>query len=261
MDSKCKAQLLNARSYAEAKPILETLKISASGDELARTAYQIRETQPSVAEHFLRTVIREADDVEVKEHKTDDKSGVKETDDNTDSQSTSTTGLEKIGSEDAPSTSKTSTDQKDQMGVAINEAFPPQGGMPPAPMAAPPAAAPPAAPQQENGLPPAGGMPPAPAAAPPMAPQQMMRYTISETMKIINPQLKKIAEAIMAIDKKVQETEMSRVTSLELGSKMGQPISKPQLIRETTGNISTDVSRTRHDIKQFNDAINQGYIQ
>lgn len=258
MDSKCKAQLMNARSYAEAKPILETLNLSTSGEELARTAYQIREAQPSVAEHFLRTVIREADDVTdaLKHTDTDKKDGLKETDDNSENQSTSTTGLEKIGTEDAPSTANTLPDQKDQMGVSINEmGFPPQGmGQP----------------QQENGIPPAGGAPPppmppaAPPAMPPqnggLPPQQMMRYTITETMKIINPQLRKIVEAITALDTKIQETAVSQIKSLEVGSKMGLP-SKPQLIRETTGDVSTDIKNRGQSIKQFNDALNQGYIQ
>lgn len=260
MDSKCKAKLLNCRSFAEAKPILETLKLSTSGEELARTAYQIRETQPSVAEHFLRTVIREADDVTdaLKKTDTNKKDGISETDDNTDNQSTSTTGLEKIGSEaPAPEGAPAQPDQKDQMGVVINEmgGMPPMNGQPP--MGAPPAVA-------ENGLPPAGGAapppPPMPPVAPPMpAPQQMMRYTISETLKIINPQLKQIAEAVMALDKKVQETTIQSVKSLNLGDAMLPR--KPQLIRETTGNPETDLSHSRSNIKQMNDALKEGYIK
>jgi len=258
MDKDCKAKLFECRSYAEAKPILETLSLSTSGDELARTAYQIRETQPNVAEHFLRTIIREADDVEkddVKKADTDKHEHVKETDDNTSEQSSSTTGLEHIGKEEeAPEGVHAQPDKKDQMGVAINEGF----GMPPPqtpPMGQPP--------QQENGLPPqGGGMPPQAPPQPPMPPQaqQMMRYTVSETLKVVNPQLKKIAEAIISIDKKVQETQVSQIKSLALGDKFTNR-SQPQIIRETTGNPAADLNTSRANIKRMNDAIDEGYIQ
>lgn len=270
MDKTVKAKLLECRSYAEAKPILETLGLSVSGDEIARTAYQIRETQPNVAEHFLRTVIREADDVEVKDVKkpdTDKHEHVKETDDNTDTQSSSVTGLEKIGSESsAPEGAPAQPEKKDQMGVSINEmGHPPNNmgqhemGYPPSGMNQPSA---PMAPMAENGLPPQGGAPPQ---APPQAPmppqaQQMMHYTISETMKLVNPQLKKIAEAIISIDKKVQETQMSGVKSLALGDKFANR-PQPQVIRETTGVQAIDLNTARQNILRMNTALNEDYIQ
>jgi len=258
MDKTVKAKLLECRSYAEAKPILETLHLSVSGDEIARTAYQIRETQPNVAEHFLRTVIREADDVETKDVKkedTDKKDALKETDDNTDTQSSSVTGLEKIGTDSsAPEGAPAQPDKKDQMGVSINE----MGGYPPNNMGQPTA---PMAPTAENGLPPQGGTPTPPQAPMPPQAQQMMHYTITETMKLVNPQLKKIAEAIISIDKKVQETQMSGVKSLALGDKFSKNRPQPQVIRETTGVQAIDLNIARQNISRMNNAINEDYIQ
>ena len=82
------AKLLELNDYSDAKAILETLpKLSDSAITLAQTAYQIKETQPALARNFLKTVIKECEDEEK----------IKEVDGGSDTQYSSTTGLEQIG--------------------------------------------------------------------------------------------------------------------------------------------------------------------
>lgn len=216
MDKSIKDKLYSLKSYDEAKPILET--VSVSGHELARTAYSIMQKQPIIAKGFLNTVIQEIEDAEEK---------IKEAEGGSSHQASSTTGLEKKGAEhDAPESASAQPDKKDQMGVAINEAFPPMG-MPP----------------MQGGQ--CGQMPPQ------MNPQQQMQYTINETVKV---HMKPIHEALKALDKKIQETIKETPRSLDLGSSMGRTI--PQ-IRETT-TAKNDVDHARQEISRMNEMINSG---
>lgn len=218
-------ELLELKDYADAKPILETVKtLSEASYTLAQTAYQIKETQPQVARNFLKTVIKECEDEEKK---------VEETDDNTDTQSSSTTGLEKVGTEkSAPEGAAAQPDKKDQMGVAIGEMAPPMG--------MPPQQVPPQVPPQQ-----------------PPVPQQQMQYTIQEATAI-RGQFKAIHEAIKVLSKDIKETQTSQIRSIEAGvGSKGTP-SSGSFIRETTGIIEIDLNKARSDISKLNDSINKG---
>lgn len=212
------AKLLDLSDYADAKKIMETVKgLSESAYTLAQTAYQIKETQPNVARNFLKTVIKECED----EEKT------KETDGGSDTQSSSTTGLEKIGSEgDADESMTHASNTKDQMGVAIGEMAPPMG------------------------MPPQQPQPPIP-----QQPQQQMQYTIQEA-KAIRQQFKLIQEALKNLDKKITETTISATKSLDIGSEYKGEKPSRTFIKETVD----DVDAQRRNIKKFNDAINKGTI-
>lgn len=67
MDCAARKKLIKeATTYPQVEKVLQEAHISRSGMELARTAYQIREAQPKLSEHFLDTVIREMEDHEKK---------------------------------------------------------------------------------------------------------------------------------------------------------------------------------------------------
>lgn len=208
-------KLLDMNDYADAKAILETVNISESAKTLAQTAYQIKETQGNIARNFLKTVIKECECAEK----------LKETDGGKSNQSSSTTGLEKVGSEEnAPEGMTSATNVKDQMGVSIGE-MAPMGGMPPQ------------------------GMPPQ---APPPIPQQQMQYTIQEATAI-RREFQLIKEALKSLDKKITETQTSSVRSLDIGTaNKGEKIPR-HFIKETM-----DVESARANIKRINDAINNG---
>jgi len=215
MDKSIKEKLFSLKSYEEAKPILET--VSVSGHELAKTAYSIMQKQPIIANSFLKTVIQEIEDKE-------EEKKVAESDGGSSHQASSTTGLEKKGTEhDAPESASAQPDKKDQMGVAINEAFPPM--MPPM----------------------QGGQ----CGQPQMNPQQQMQYTISETVKLY---MKPIHEALKALDKKIKETQKETPRSLEIGSTMGKVIPR---IKETT-NSQNDLENARQEITRMNNMIYSG---
>ncbi len=238
MDKTLKEKFLAAKSYAEAKPILETRKVSASGHELTHTAFSIMEKQPKLAESFLKTVIREMEDDEEHEKK------VSET--GTSHQASSTTGLPDEGQEvKAPESAHEQYDKKDQMGVAINETYP---YMPQQQMGQPPQMQPPMQPPMQQ--------PP----RPPM-PQQQMQYTVQEAIsRQVAPYFNKLVEAVKALDKKVQETQKANVTSLDMGDRLGGKgvHSTKSFIRETTGNQELDLNTVRRNIAQINDAMNSG---
>lgn len=225
-------KLLDLNDYADAKPILETVKnLSDASYTLAQTAYQIKETQPQVARNFLKTVIKECDDEEKK---------VEETDGGTSHESSSTTGLEKVGTEGNADESMTqATDTHDQMGVAIGEMAPPAGaGMPPS---APPQQVPPQV--------------PVPPQAP--APPVQMQYTIQEAQGI-RGQFKAIKEALAALTKQIQETQNSQIKSMDVGTAFKGESMVGKSIKETTGNSERDLQVVRSDITKMNDAIDKG---
>jgi len=220
-------KLLDLTDYADAKAILETVPtLSEASYTLAQTAYQIKETQPQVARNFLKTVIKEMEDEEKK---------VEETDDNTDTQSSSTTGLEKVGTDkgDGEKPVDGAGDTKDQMGVAIGEMAPPMGGMPP---------------QQ---------VPPQQQPQQPQVPQQQMQYTVQEALAF-RSQFKQIAEAIKSLDKKITETQNSQIKSIDAGTSYKGERSSGSFIRETTRNTVEDLSKARLSLTKLNDAINKG---
>ena len=192
MDNTIKEQLRSCKCYDDAYKIVETTNLSVSGHELLKTAFSVQERQPTVANQFISTVIQEMEDSEEK---------TKEVDGGVSTQSSSTTGLEKIKEPtNAAEAADEQKDKKDQMGVAINEAFPPPaqggaGGAPPQ-MGAP------------GGVCPTCGQPPQG-----QQPQQQMQYTVKE--------IEGLKEALKAMDKKVQEAVKQQPTSLDMGDRLG----------------------------------------
>ncbi len=242
MDKTIKDKLLSCRSYNDARPILETYSAGLAVHKLFATGYGVQAKQPTVAHDFFNTGIREIEDDEEKK--------IKEADGGKSEQSSSTTGLEKVGSEsDAAESFHAQADKKDQMGVAINEAFPPQPGMgQPAGMPQPP----PPPPMQQMGGNQCGGV-----QMPPQAPQQQMQYTTVQEVQRQGIILTQIQEAIKALDKKIQETQssISQPSSLEIGSKTGH---KFVSIRETTDTKAIDLTKARQDITKMNKFIDSG---
>ncbi len=225
-------KLLELTDYADAKPILETApNLSDAAYTLAQTAYQIKETQPQVARNFLKTVIKECDDEEKKDEK------IKEVDGGTSDGSSSTTGLEKVGTEGNADESMTqATDTHDQMGVPIGEMAPPM----------PPNGAPPAPPQQ---VPPQVPVPP--------APPVQMQYTIQEA-QMIRGQFKAIKEALKVIHKEIKETQNSQIKTMDVGTAYKGESMVGRSIKETTGNVETDLQKTRLEITKMNDELYKG---
>jgi len=219
--------LLEMKDFADAKKIVETVKISDSARTLLQTAYQIRETQPQIASNFIKTVIQECEDEEKK---------VSEINGGTSHESSSTTGLEVVSTPEEVTPVESAVNTKDQMGVPIGEMAPP--------------------------MPPAGGMPPAPPMVPPQAPpvppqpQQQMQYTIQEA-NLIRNQFKLVQEAIKAMDKKITETQNSQIKSVEVGTTFKGESMKGNFIRETTGNQERDLDAARHSITKMNDHLNK----
>jgi len=237
MENSIKDKLLSCRSYEDARPILETHNAGVAVHKLFSTGFGVQAKQPTVARDFFNTAIQEMEDDELIKK-------VEEIDGGSSEQSSSTTGLEKIGAEhSAPESASVQPDKKDQMGVAINESFPGQPGMMP-PQQQPPL-------QQTHGMGGCGG-----AAMPPqqMNPQQQMQMTVNETVR---QALVPITEAIKKLDKKIQETQKVEPNSLDLGSSMGHK--KPlAMIKETTGDSTKDLASTRNEIKRMNDMLNSG---
>ena len=233
MDNSIKNKLLSCRSYDDARGILETQGAGVAVHKLFNTGFMVQAKQPTVARDFFNTAIQEMEDDE-------EKKKIAEVDGGTSTQSSSTTGLEKEGTEEnAAESASEQSDKKDQMGVAINEAFPPQQ----------PGMMPPQQPQQQMGGQCGGQMPP-----PQMNPQQQMQYTIAE---IVRQQLAPVREALKAMDKKIQETQKTQPTSLDLGPSLGHK--KPlTMIKETTGDKKQDLAATRNEIKRHNDLLNSG---
>lgn len=212
-------KLLELKDYADAKPILETLPANETRSTLAQTAYQIQETQPNLARNFLKTIIKECEDEEKK---------IAEVDGGTSHESSSTTGLAKVGENEAVTDAENAVDTKDQMGVPIGEMAPP------------------------NGMP-SQGVPPQmqPPLQQPPVPQQQMQYTIQEA-NMIRGQFKAVKEALQALTKEIKETKIESTRSLEIGIGDKGTKSTGKFIRETT----TESQAT--SIKKMNDALNKG---
>jgi hypothetical protein len=226
-----KETLLSCKTYAEAKPILETAGISLSGHELARTAFSIQDKQPTVTQHFLQTIIQE---MEGEAHG-----------------SSSTTGLEQVGSEEAVGDVKEQQNTHDQMGVPIGEMMPMGGQQYP--------------PQQMGGFPPQQqqpcGQPQMQQPRPPMTqPQQQIQYMITEAIKAqVAPYVNQLRESIKTLDKKITETQKPQINSLDLSDTLGgMGKANHRFIQETVGNEMVDLETTRRNISKINDAMYSG---
>jgi len=262
MDKSCKDRLFACRTYAEAKPILETIGVGPSAHELAYTAFSIADKQPRLRDQFLGTVMQEADEAEAKKEDTDKRDPlkdkpIKEADGGTSHQSSNLANpIPHIGNEQsAPEGADAQPDKKDQMGVAINEMAPmPMQPQQPMQQAPPPMGGMGMPPQQPPMMPPPAPKPP--------TPQQQMQYTIQETVRAMaGPYINRLTEAIKVMDKKIQEVSKESVKTLELGSGI-----KPHMgrlpIRETVGEdkgtIGTELENKRRSIQEIDDAMNSG---
>lgn len=242
-----KTKLRNCRSCAEAQPVLETLKVRPSQRKLIETAIQLNQSndprQQSHGEDFFITAFREMDDEEEKKHQEQIKhqANIGNVGDDIDSVDKKVHEADEITGEldshqssdidmpypkegtDAPSSDiegSNTASGEDQMKEGL-------GGMP----------TPPQQPMQMNAM---GGMPPQPG-MPPIAPDvmqsmqpkmppmpqmnsgQMMRqmqYTYDVNTKVffnryVKPlirETKKLREAYVALDKKMQETQSAAGT-------------------------------------------------
>lgn len=61
-----KKAIMEAKNFSDVETVVQEAKISRSGVELLRTAYQIQEKQPNIASHFKSTVIREMEEKDEK---------------------------------------------------------------------------------------------------------------------------------------------------------------------------------------------------
>lgn len=207
MDASCKAKILNARTIQEALKVVETNKITlgASAEQLLRTAFAIQETQPTYAQTFKETVVKEvgsAIDTEKVHDSGIDK--IKEGDSVTSGsgnagseQSSSIDGLKDEG-KDAPNSdieSMQTASGENQMGKISENIGCPQGMDPSV--------------YQQMGQ--QGQVPQMPQMTPPQQMQQM-RYTaetivapIVKENAILKETVRKLVEAVRTIDGKIQE--------------------------------------------------------
>lgn len=222
MESKNRDKLLSVRNFAEAKPILESLnggKLSPTAEELMRTAYSVGATQPEIKEQFIGSFIQEVEGkVDGTGNNTDSGESVKpkdgsvsgknkETDGGKSHGPTTTGELPDLTTDEEVTGADNAVDTKDQMNNSVSESF----GQP--------------------------GMMPMPGQQKPMDPQmqQMMQYTIKETIRFIKPHFDKMARSVQALDKKIQETEKANIKELSFGDRIGKPHPKLSAIKETTG--------------------------
>lgn len=263
-----KKQLQSCRTLTEALPIMEALKVRPSQRKLIETAIQLGNSpdnrQKAYGLDFMQTAIKELEDDEKKNLKEDnggahrdqggeaDISGIIKKNQEADM---ITGALDSHQSSDidqpypkegtnAPQNDIEGTDSatgENQMG-GIKENMP---GMPPMQ-------------PQQMGAPPMGQMPPQPG-MPPMAPdlmkqmapqmpqmppmntqQQMrqMQYTIDVNFKRLNPlirEVKKLREANVALDHKVQELENQKgAMRLDIDKVKANSVVRDHAIRETT---------------------------
>jgi len=235
----CKDKLLAARTYAEAKRIMETMNVGPSARKLAEIAF----ANPSSREVLLSSIIQEQEGAADREdEKTEgakdiDKKMKEEqlkTERQSEGSSDSTLPLKGEGT-DGEVTDLKGASGEDQM----KEGFggPPGGGQPPM-----------------GG----GGM--CPEVAQQMAPQmpqmpqmntpQMMKqmhYTVTEAIKPMVKKINRLEEAIIAVDKKVQETS-SFTRSISLDIPKGSPnTAMPQMREMDSMNVgeAIDAARTK----------------
>ena len=61
-------KLREAKTFSDIEDDLKEARVSRSALEIARTAYQVREQQPKVAEHFFATIVKETEDKKLQEY-------------------------------------------------------------------------------------------------------------------------------------------------------------------------------------------------
>lgn len=290
MDVNQVNKLKACRTIAEADPIMETLKLRPSQKKLVETAIQLQHStdprQRAHGEDFWFTAIKEAEEDEKDKDKIKEDDGgahrkqggeedvkkLVEADEITgelDSHSSSDIDMPypQEGA-DAPQSdiesSKTASGENQMREMPMPGM--PQPGMPQ---------------QQAGGQPPMPGMmPPQQQAMPPVDPALMggmkpqlpqglnpammkqMQYTVQEAMKTyVRPvvrEVKKLREAYIAIDKKMQETEAIRGNmTLDIESiKKNSPVH----VRETIGDMEIPVpehKHTRFDLESARAEIDQ----
>lgn len=263
-----KQRLQACRTITEALPIMEALKVRPSQRKLIETAIQLKNSpdnrQKAYGLDFMQTAIREMEDDD--EHKVKEDNGGAHRDQGGEADISGiikknqeadmiTGALDSHQSSDidqpypkegtnAPQNDIEGTDSasgENQMGgIKENMGMPPMGGQP----------------QQMGGMgpqmPPAPGMPPmapdlmkqmAPQMPqmPPMNTQQQMRqmqYTVEANFKRLNPlirEVKKLREANIALDKKVQELENQKgVMKLDIDKVKNSSVVRDHPIRETS---------------------------
>jgi len=270
-----KQKLRECRSCAEAKPIMEALHMGPSAQQLMDYYYQLRVSkdprQNAHGEQSFATAIRETDEHNDKKTQEDnggahrkqggeaDIAGIidktAEADEITgalDSHQSSDIDMPypKEGKDEPNSDieSMQTASGENQMG-GIKEGMPgmgmPQPQMPPQP------GMPPMAPEVQQAMQPK--MPQMPQMNTPMAMRQM-QYTVEQNNKalynrVINPlirEVKKLREANIALDKKVQETQSNAGTmKLDLDKvKENSPV-REHRIRETIPGTGIEVPETR----------------
>lgn len=248
----CKDKLLRCQTYGEARKILETIKATPSQHKLTEIAF----ANPSSREVLLNTVIREQEGATDRE---DDKTpGEKDVDKklkeeqlktarDSDGSSDSTQPYPQEGT-DGQVTDVKSAEGEDQMKENM---MPPGAGGQPG-MGGQPQMCPEVAQQMAPQMP----------QMPQMNTPQMMKqmhYTVTEAIRPIFKKVTKLEEAILAVDKKVQETQGWGSKSMELKIPYGSertalPQSKP--LTETEIMLqSQDLSRNK--VRDLNDRRHQ----
>lgn len=248
-------KLRECRTCEEARPILETLKVRPSARKLIETAIQLNQSrdprQQSYGEEFMLTAFREIQEAVGDGEKDINKivgiKNTKEADEITgalDSHQSSKIDMPypKEGTDEPQSdieSMKTASGENQMGGIRENMPFsmgggmPGMGGMPPMP------GMPPMAPDLQRQM--APQMPPMPQMNTPQMMRQM-QYTVEANLKkYLTPiivETKKLREAYIALDKKMQETENRNGTmKLDLDKiKINSPV-REHNIRETVGDI------------------------
>jgi len=262
-------KLKSCRTCAEAQPIMETLKVRPSQRKLIETAIQLSHSkdprQVAYGEDFMLTAIRELDPLEGqtthmgKGDKPDFIKKEKEADEITGSldshQSSKIDQPYPKEGTDAPNSdieSMQTAQGQNQMG-GIKENYPPMmgGGM----------GMPGMAPDLQRQM--APQMPQMPQMNTPQMMRQM-QYTVQESMKrYFNPmvaEVRKLREAYIALDKKMQETQsQSGTMKLDLDSVKQNSIVRDHVRETISGTEITlpEVTHARYNLEVKRDQIAQ----
>ncbi len=275
-----KAKLRACRSCAEAKPIMEAMHMGSSQQQLMDYYYQLRVSkdprQQAHGENAYATAIREADEENLKNNNDKhqeangglhrdqggeadiagiiDKEKHQEADEITgelDSHQSSDIDMPypKEGTDEPNSdieSMQTASGENQMGGIKENMPMPGMPQMPPAP------GMPPMAPEVQQAM--APQMPKMPQMNTPMAMRQM-QYTVEANNKrlfsrVINPlirEVKKLREANIALDKKVQETQSNAGSmKLDIDKVRENSVVRNHRIRETIPGTSIEVPEMTH---------------
>ncbi len=230
----CKDKLLAARTYAEAKRIMETMNVGPSARKLAEIAF----ANPSSREVLLSSIIQEQegeadrDDEKTKGAKDIDKKMKEEqlqTARQSEGSSDSTLPLKGEG-KDGQVTDLKGAEGEDQMKEGFGQP-PPMGGAPTG-----------MCPEVQQQM--APQMPPQPQMNTPQMMKQM-HYTVTEAIKPMVKKINRLEEAIIAVDKKVQETQ-SFGRSMSLDIPKGSPnTAMPQMREMDSMNVGEAIDQAR----------------